>query len=324
MGVGITERQIAIDVDGVRIPAVLSKPEPDPVTWCVLLIPGSFYNDVDGNYLMKDGNPFEARPHVYADLARQLSALGHAVLRYGRAGTIRLDEEAAVAHRRFSERTVVAAQACREMRELVPEAKACAIAGHSEGSVVALLVATQGSDAAVDACICLSGPACRFFDLMIRQAEATMKDGMASFADFKFPFELYRKSIELVRAGEPVPDHVRSALPPFGVHAMPEVAKQYLRDYDAVDSCKVIAHVPCPVLIVQGGRDTSVAPENAQALFDARTGSKTGTTKAFFPELQHFYKRVPPGISDNELFGLEGESDGEVTDQISIWLRSIR
>ena len=323
MDASIREEEMTFDVDGVRIPAVLSKPEQGRVTWSILIIPGSFYNDVDGNYLRKDGNPFEARPHVYADLAHQLSALGHAVLRYARAGTTVLDYQTAAAHRRFAERAVIAAQAFQKMRELVPEAEACAVAGHSEGSVVALLVST-GSDVAADACISLSGTAFRFFDLMVRQAEARVQDGMASFANFKFSFELYKKSIELVRAGEPVPNGVKAALPPFGVHSMPEIGKQYLRDLDAVDPCKIIADVPCPVLVVQGGQDTSVTPENARILIDARARSKASTTKTFFPELQHFYKRVPPGMSETEAFGLEGESDRKVTDQIGAWLRSIR
>lgn len=322
MGASIAEQEVTFDVDGMRIPAVLSRPEQGGVIWSVLIIPGSFYNDVDGNYLRGDGNPFEARTHVYADLARQLSARGHAVLRYARAGTIVLDQQAAAAHRRFSERAVVAAHGCRKLRELVPEAKACAVAGHSEGSIVALLVST-GSGIAVDACVCLSGPAYRFFDLMIRQTEARVQEGMASFGNFKFPFELYKKSLELVRAGEPVPTDVKAALPPFGVHSMPEIGKQYLRDLDTVDPCQLIAQVPCPVLVVQGGLDTSVNPENAQTLFSARAGSRASTTKAFFPELQHFYKRVPPGMTETEAFGLEGESDGQVTDQIAAWLRSI-
>lgn len=319
----IMEKQITFDVDGVRIPAVLSLPSVEQPYWCVLLVPGSFYNDADGNYSKKDGNPFEAKPHVYADLARQLSSRGLAVLRYARAGTTVLDDQQAAAHRRFGERTVVAAQACRKMKELVPEVKACAVAGHSEGSVVALLVSTLQAGVGVNACICLSGPAYRFFDLMVRQTEARVQDGMASFADFKFPFELYKKSIELVRAGEPIPDHVKAGLPPFGIHAVPEAGKQYLRDYDAVDPSKVIAEVPCPVLIVQGGRDTSVTPENAQILFEARSGSKSSTMRAFFPDLQHFYKQVPPGMADPEAYALESECDEQVSEQIAGWLRSI-
>ncbi len=323
MDLRIKELEAVFDVDGMRIPAVLCRPERDAVRWCLLIVPGSFYNDLDGNYLKKDGNPFEARPHLYADLARHLAARGIAALRYARAGCTILDESQAGAHRLFSERTVVAAQACRKLRELVPEAKAHAIAGHSEGSVVASLVPGRQSSAEVDACVCLSGPGYRFFDVMIRQTEARVQEGMASFGHFKFPFELYRKSIELVRAGEPVPDHIKAALPPFGIHAAPEIGKQYLRDYDAVDPARAIAEVSCPVLIAQGGKDTSVTPDNAQVLFDARAGCKSGTMKAYFPDLQHFYKPVPPGMSDEEAFALETESDSRVAEQIAAWLRAL-
>jgi hypothetical protein len=42
----------------------------------VLLLPGSLYSDVDGNY-----PSMNLRPHVYADLAQQLGERGFAVLR---------------------------------------------------------------------------------------------------------------------------------------------------------------------------------------------------------------------------------------------------
>ena len=112
-------------------------------------------------------------------------------------------------------------------------------------------------------------------------------------------------------------------LPPFGVYAMDEASKRYLRDYDEVDSRLLITEVPCPVLIVQGGNDTSVYPDNAEMLWEARKKSPALTDRAYFPEVQHFYKVVAPGTDEMAAFGLETESDPRVTEAIGNWLNRI-
>ena len=45
-------------------PAALTAPKGLEPERSVVLAPGSFYNDLDRNYNMKDGNPFEAHPHA--------------------------------------------------------------------------------------------------------------------------------------------------------------------------------------------------------------------------------------------------------------------
>jgi fermentation-respiration switch protein FrsA (DUF1100 family) len=104
---------------------------------------------------------------------------------------------------------------------------------------------------------------------------------------------------------------------------MDPAAQNYLREYDRVDSLKLMAAVPCPVLIVQGGNDTSVLPDNADLLFSARKGNPAPTEKAFFPDLQHFYKKCPPGLDPNLAFALDSDSDPAVAEAIAAWLGKI-
>ncbi len=74
------------------------------------------------------------------------------------------------------------------------------------------------------------------------------------------------------------------------------------------------------MLIVQGGNDTSVYPDNAEMLWEARKTSPAPTDRAYFPELQHFYKVVAPGTDPMAAFGLETESDTRVAEAIGGWL----
>src|SRR5881275_2654663 len=80
------EHASTFDVSGWRIPAALTLPTESgdhdaPPASAILLIPGSLFSDVNGDY--PTWNSF---PHVYAHLARQLSARGHAVLRFAKLG----------------------------------------------------------------------------------------------------------------------------------------------------------------------------------------------------------------------------------------------
>jgi alpha-beta hydrolase superfamily lysophospholipase len=322
--VGVTEKQTALVVNGTSTPAVVTLPDTGEPAWGIVIVPGSFPNDVDGNYSRELGSPFNARPHTYKDLAQQLAGKGCAVLRYARGGVTTLDKDQAAAHRHFADRTAVVAEAVRALQTVAPGLKHWALAGHSEGGPVCLLLMTQDKqmpETRVDVYISLSAPARCIFDIMLEQTEKTVKDGLASFGPMKFAFSAYERALNLVREGQPVPEELLRQLPAMGVYAMDEASKRYLREYDEIDSQKLIAEISCPVLIVQGEKDTSVYPENAQMLLEAREGNPAPTEIALFPELQHFYKVVPAGLDAAMAFGLETESDPRVAAVIAGWLQ---
>lgn|SRR6185312_13353166 len=75
------ETPLTLEVDGLRFPARLTVPAAGDPASAILLIPGSLFIDVDGDY-----PSWNVHPHMYADLARQLAARGHAVLRYAKPG----------------------------------------------------------------------------------------------------------------------------------------------------------------------------------------------------------------------------------------------
>jgi pimeloyl-ACP methyl ester carboxylesterase len=327
------EDHFLFEAEGYRIPAALTIPEGQEVKWIIVLIPGSMGNDVDGNYPQ-----MHMSPHMYADLSRQLAGQGHAVLRYAKygpgTGAVIVDENQAKVHRIFIRQQYIAAAAIKKLREMLPQAKGLAIAGHSEGSVHSLLL-SQRRDLGVDAIISLSGPSLRYMDLFIDKAQQMAREQgeIIDFGAFKVNAANYIRVFELMRAGEPLTEEIKAdPTMEFFVKnwdsesPQAQEGRQYMRDYDAVDPCVEIAKVPCPVLVVQGGMDESgVRADNGERLYQARYAVHPETTQfAYFPELQHFYKRARPGMTSQESMALDGETDVQVSEAINAWLDGLR
>jgi uncharacterized protein len=324
-----TEERLLLEAEGTQLPAALTLPEGQEIKWSIILIPGSMASDVDGNYPSAN-----MKPHMYADLARQLAQHGHAVLRYAKVGSsseaVVVDETKAAEHRIFPQQQYIAIAACQKMRALVPQAKGLALAGHSEGSVHGLVLAQQ-HDLHIDAFISLSGPAFRYMDLFIHMARKLSEEQgeIIDFGAFKVNAANYIRTFELMRAGKPLTDEIKAdPMMEFFVKnwdsdsPQAERSRRYMRDYDAIDPCIEIVNIPCPVLIVQGGLDQSgVIADNGEKLYQARyTAQPHKTAKAFFPELQHFYKRANPDMTSQESMMLDGETDERVSSAISAWL----
>jgi len=282
-------------------------------------------SDVDGNY-----PDTGSRPHLYADLARQLAERGHAVLRYAKegaqTGSVVVDEAASLAHPIFGKQQYIAAAAARKLRELVPGLARLALAGHSEGSVHGMVV-SQWPEVHPDAFISLSGPGLRYFDLFFAWADSQPGDSV-SLGPVKMLKTRYKKVFEVLRTGEELPEEIATDpayLNSFGRMGDDPRGKQYMRDYDAVDPTQEIAKIPCPVLLVQGGLDGSaVQSSSAETLLAARQAVDPAARLAYFPDLQHFYKKTTPDASPVESFGISTESDPAVADAISEWLDGLK
>jgi pimeloyl-ACP methyl ester carboxylesterase len=276
------------EIDGKRIPAALTEPVGNKPEWCVVLVPGSGPSDIDGNFA--EGGMWPGRTNVLRDLAHQIAEAGAACVRYSRSNMTTTDEIKARAFKRFDHRAKVVAQLCSVARER-SGARYIAIAGHSEGSVVGSMVCVLHPEAQVDAYISLSGPAYRFYDLMLHGANRRAVNGVLQLGPMKMSLDLYRKAIEVARDGTPAPEELNSL--PFGFHKMDPDSQDYLRGYDGVDNREMVAKIRQPVLIVQGGADESgVWFENGVMLVECRRNSGHPTEQAFFSDLDHFYKRA--------------------------------
>lgn len=308
----VREESFELVVAGISIPCRVSWPAAEPVG-AALLLPGSLYSDVDGNY-----PGMGMHPHAYADLAGQLAERGIVVLRMAKigpgTGATTLDAEAARAHADFAHRRVVALAALRELRAR-SRAMPIVVLGHSEGALVASMLARGEGGEAVDGVVSLSGPSLPIFGIM-REQFASMPAGQAP------DLAAFDAVVVAFRAGR-APPAAAAADPGLSMLlSMPPPALAYLRTIDSVDPLREIAAIRQPVLFVQGGRDDSVPLHHVEALSAAYRGP-TASTRVF-PELNHFYKRVPAGLPPMQSMQVDDTSDPGVATAIAEWMSGLR
>jgi hypothetical protein len=317
-----------IAVSGWEIPAALTLPiaraNTAQLPSAILLVPGSLFSDVNGDY-----PAWNSFPHVYAHLAHQLAARGHAVYRFAKlgpgTGSTAVDAEAAAKIRTWDGRLVIATAALDAMRRELASRDVRAMrtiaAGHSEGSVVVSRLAVSERAAELDGVVLLAGPSVGILGIMREQAEAMTPHDQGDDAIRRLDI-----AIDCIRRGEPIPAELASDSP-MGVGAlvsMPEEGRRYMRDVDATDPTQLATCIRQRTLVVQGGNDGSVPRHHGEALRDALLSRPEGesiTEYLFVPEVTHMFKLVPPGVTGPELFGYPGETDVRVADGIDRWIR---
>ena len=284
------ERSVTLRVSGIEIPAAITEPESMEPASAVLLVPGSLFCDVNGDFPV-----WHSRPRVYAYLAEQLAARGHVVYRFAKlgpeTGSVVVDAAKAADVQNWPGRVVIARAALAHFREALAAMKLSVLptilAGHSEGAVVVSL--TVHDEPSIRGVVLLSGPSVGLLDIMREQMVATPPS-----AAQRDSLEAFDAVVAHIRRGEPTPDELKQREGAGMLASMDARGREYMRAVDAADPALAIASVSQPVLIIQGGRDESVRPHHAQRLREARGGHPT--TSLLFPELHHMYKNVPEGV----------------------------
>ena len=324
------EHACTLAVSGWDIPAALTLPagaNASPLASAILLVPGSLFSDVNGDY--PSWNSF---PHVYAHLARQLSARGHAVYRFAKlgpgTGSVPTDPVTSPSVRNWDGRRTIAAAALDQMhRELAARGVQVArtiAAGHSEGSVVVSRLAVSDRGDALDGVVLLAGPAVGILGIMREQTST-----MVPPADLPDALARLDRVIDLVRRDAPIPDDLKGGTGMGAAAAlgnMPDDARRYMRECDATDPVDTAGMIRQAVLVIQGGGDTSVPQRHGEALRDALVQRPHGAEKTDYllvSELSHMFKLVPPSVTGAEAFGFPGETDVRVTDKIDAWVRTL-
>ncbi|HET6762944.1 MAG TPA: alpha/beta fold hydrolase, partial [Longimicrobiaceae bacterium] len=148
-----------------------------------------------------------------------------------------------------------------------------AIAGHSEGGMIAPMVAS--TDPAVRAVVLLAAPAWTGRRISLYQNRQSLAQAGITGAAADSVLRTVPARLDSAAAGQPWLRH-------------------YL-DYDPLPSAR---RLRVPVLVLQGGSDHQVTPEQAEELARAmRDAGNARVTVRVFPDVDHLFLRDPAGTA---------------------------
>jgi hypothetical protein len=224
-----------------------------------VLHPGSGPTDRDGD------NPLGVRGGPYRLLAHALAAHGVDVARIDKRGMF---ASAAAADANEVTLDDYARDLSAWMDALAPRRPV--LIGHSEGGLCALAAARR--DRRARGLVLIAAPG--------RPLGATLRAQLsANPANAPFLAPLFAALAELEAGRRVAIDAVHPAMRPL---VAPQI-QGFLIDLLARDPAAMIASAPAPVLIVEGGRDLQIGPEDAARLAAARPDAE----RAFFAHMTH-------------------------------------
>lgn len=261
--INIPSDTISIAVYGGRLYGTLLQPNPSKDRPIVLIIAGSGPTDRNGN------NPLSGKNNCLLQLADSLAQYGIATLRYDKRGIGESVQSLAKEENLVFEQNTADAR-CWLQYLTENGFRKIYVAGHSEGSLVALQVA-QGFP--LSGLISLAG-AGRSIQDVLREQLSTLPESLKE--------NTYR-CVDSLSAGKRVNN------PPLALLSLfrPSV-QDYLISWMKLDPAKLVAKLNCPILIVQGERDLQVSVADANRLAQANPKAEL----FILPTMNHLFKSV--------------------------------
>jgi len=251
------QEEVALPDDWGTLRGTLLMPEAGSGT-ALLIIAGSGPTDRNGD------SRAGIATRCYALLAEALEAEGFASLRYdkrGIAASYCRDSGQLLSDCRFSHYVDDAERMVDLLRER--GFRRVVLAGHSEGSLIAFIVAQRAPDK-VDAVVSLCGAAYPMDEILKSQLAAQLLT-----YDMGLLMQANRIIDALKRGGTPddIPEKLAALFPAY--------LNRFQTEQMAYDPRQLVRQLTCPVLIVGGGNDRQVTPDNARALQQACPGART-------------------------------------------------
>lgn len=216
--------------------------------------------------------------------------------------------------------------------------------GHSEGGIIAPIVATKSSDVAF--IVLLAGTGLPGDEILYLQAKLISQAEGVSEEKIKSNAAVQRKIIEMVKSEPPskelvdklkkvmkeeldkLPANVKTEIAKVGMDTMlgqlNRFDKPWFKTFIVHDPRTVLRQVKCPVLALNGEKDLQVpCDENLREIAKAlrEGGNFQATTKAF-PKLNHLFQTCTTG-SVSEYAKIEETMSPEVLKTIAQWITTL-
>ncbi len=296
-----TETEVTFDskAAGVKLAGTLTAPKGDGPFPAVVLITGSGPQDRDETLM--GHKPFLV-------IADHLTRHGIAVLRFDDRGVGKSTGEHDKATSADFAEDVAGAVAFLKTRKEIGK---IGLMGHSEGGLIAPMVAAKTADVAF--IVLLAGPGLSGDEILFSQGKALIKGAGKSDEDAKTARAIQEKLFALVKKDATAEEVMTEA--DALVAALPEKDRKEFREgggkarigiltspwyraFIKYDPRPTLRQVKCPVLAVNGELDIQVLPkENLAEIEKAlKEGKNPDVTIKEFPKLNHLFQTAKTGM----------------------------
>jgi pimeloyl-ACP methyl ester carboxylesterase len=277
--------------DGVMLAGTFTKPKSEGPFVTAILITGSGPQDRDESVM--GHKPFRV-------LADHLTRKGIAVLRYDDRGIAKSTGDfQASTTRDFADDTAGAVAYLKARKDV----GIIGLIGHSEGGMIAPMVAGDRSD--VSFIVLLAAPGTPGDTIVVTQGTLTSRAMESDDKAIARQESIQRKLFALIKDGADEPK-LQSAMPEdlsaaekAAVHAqMPLLTSPWFKYFLNYDPRPTLGRVRCPVLALNGGKDLQVsAKENLSEIERAvKAGGNVDVTVKELPGLNHLFQQAQTGL----------------------------
>jgi hypothetical protein len=298
-----TAEEVTVEASGYTLAGTLLIPKGGPAPYpAALTITGSGQQTRDSALPIPGLEEYAP----FRQIAESLAARGIAVLRVddrgigGSTGAATLSEATSSS---FAEDVRAQLRFLRQRPDI--DGARIALIGHSEGALIAPMVAA--GDSTVAALVLMAGTSTRGDSVLREQLEDMLaRDSTLTDAQKSEARERQRETLRRIAEGEPVPGVSGAA---------------WLREFIASDPLEVIGRVDQPVLIIQGARDRQVLEHHAHSIAAALEAVGNRRTELrVFPRLNHLLLPSETGAF-SEYGSLSEQALGaDLLDTIADWL----
>lgn len=318
--------------DNIKIAGTLTLPRGGGKYPVVLLITGSG---------AQDRNETIAGHHPFLVLADHLTRNGIAVLRVDDRGVGGTDlGTLSVTSENFAEDVLAGVNYLKQRKEIDP--KMIGLIGHSEGGMIAPMVAARSKDVAF--IVLLAGLGQRGEDVIYAQTELIQKTQGTPAETTKHTLALARKINAIVKAEtdeKRIDQRINEELAAYEATVsetqkdlfkpaaasvksyIPIYKTAWYRFFITFDPAPVLKNVKVPVLALNGEHDLQVPAKENLDLIGAglKAGGNLDVTIKAFPKLNHLFQTSQTGLL-SEYGQIEETMSPEVLKTVSDWILS--
>ncbi|WMN11134.1 alpha/beta hydrolase [Marivirga salinae] len=317
-------------IDGIKLAGTLTMPSEGENFPVVVLISGS--GPQDRNEALLGQKPFLV-------LSDHLTKQGIAVLRYDDRGTAESEGDFSTATSADFKTDVAAAVNYLKSREEI-DANNIGLIGHSEGGIIAPMVAVESKDVAY--IVLMAGTGIRGDDLLLRQSELIGKASGMSESQLKTAREFNQGAYDIVvntvnatTVKEDLKKYLEEAVTKnpelatanglkeevFVNQVLGQLTNPWIVYFLKHDPSKVLKKVDCPVLAIVGEKDLQVPSKvNLEAIEAAlKAGGNTNYKVKELPGLNHLFQEAKTG-SPSEYAQIEQTISPDALELMSNWI----